>query len=425
MGQFRFVHVGVAVALAAATVSIVGMVRDVAASGDGAASVFVPIVPCRLADTRAGSDNVGPRATPIGAAETLQLTVWGTNGNCTIPNTATGIATNVTAVGPTAASYLSVFPADANPRPTASNLNVTSTSPPTPNQVTVALSATGAIGVYNNGGQVDVIVDIVGYYIPATGTGGPQGPIGPQGPAGQQGPIGVQGPIGPSGVTPEGVIWVAKSGGQFTSVSAAMNSITDNNPHLIKVGPGTFVETSTITLKNNVDIEGSGQDRSIITCNCGAINNPGQRSTIYASGTIASEIRDITIINAGGQSDSSYTVELNGVNHLLSIVDATLKATSTNPDAVATNMFIVSSDLPHVDGINAFSFGVAYKTAIYLAGGRVVIRNSYIDAGTGTSVYNNGSVSWLISSTVLGHTGNMTGHCASVFDYTNAVYPCA
>src|SRR3954465_14275496 len=109
MAQFRFVHIGVAVALTAGAVTAAAVVREVSAAGNGAPSVLVPIVPCRLADTRAGSDNVGGRNTPVGPAETLQLAVWGPNGNCAIPNTATAIASNVTAVGPTANSFLTVF----------------------------------------------------------------------------------------------------------------------------------------------------------------------------------------------------------------------------------------------------------------------------------------------------------------------------
>ncbi|MCU1368511.1 MAG: hypothetical protein JWN39_4150 [Ilumatobacteraceae bacterium] len=188
--SFRFVHIGVAVALGTACVVSVGIVSRVGAGG-GAASSFVPIVPCRLADTRSGSDQVGTRLTPIGPGEIVPFTVWGTNGNCTIPTSATGIATNITAVNPTAASYLTVYPADAPAKPTASNLNWVPTSPPTPNQVTVALSSTGVIDVFNNGGTVDVIVDIVGYYEPAPAGGGapgPQGPVGPQGVAGPTGP---------------------------------------------------------------------------------------------------------------------------------------------------------------------------------------------------------------------------------------------
>ena len=55
-----------------------------------------------------------------------------------------------------------------------SNLNWTASSPPTPNGVTVALSAAGAIKVFNKNGSIDVILDIVGYFVP--GGSGPQGP---------------------------------------------------------------------------------------------------------------------------------------------------------------------------------------------------------------------------------------------------------
>lgn len=185
--QFRLVHVGVAVAMAAATVTAVGLVDDARAVGTGTASVYVPIVPCRLVDTRSDSP-VGTRSMPLGPAETVTFAVWGTNGNCSISTTATAIATNATAVNPTSASYVTIFPADAEHRPTASNLNVVAAGAPTPNQVTVALSAAGAISAYNNGGTVDLIIDIVGYYEPATS--GPQGPQGPQGPAGPTCPAG-------------------------------------------------------------------------------------------------------------------------------------------------------------------------------------------------------------------------------------------
>ena len=163
--QYRLVHVGVAAAIAAATVTAIGLVNEVGATtGGGTASVYVPIVPCRLVDTRSGPDNVGNRNSPLQPAETVTFAVWGTNGNCTIPTAATGIATNATAVHPTADSYVTIYPADADPRPTASNLNVVAQQPPTPNQVTVGLSATGAIRAYNNGGTLDLVIDIVGYY---------------------------------------------------------------------------------------------------------------------------------------------------------------------------------------------------------------------------------------------------------------------
>jgi hypothetical protein len=199
MGSFRLVHVGMAAALAAAAVTAIGLVQAVGAATTGAASVFVPITPCRLIDTRPAPDNVGTRTTPIGSGDTATFQVTGTNGNCVIPATATGIATNATAVNPSASSYITIFPADASPRPTASNLNLVAGAAPTPNQVTVGLSATGAISAYNNGGTVDLVLDIVGYYEAGSGGAqGPQGVQGIQGPPGQDGKDGVPSPPCPT-----------------------------------------------------------------------------------------------------------------------------------------------------------------------------------------------------------------------------------
>ena len=60
--RFRFVHVGVAALLAAAAATSVSLVQ---ASGTGTASVYVPIAPCRLADTRAFPDTVGARSMKV------------------------------------------------------------------------------------------------------------------------------------------------------------------------------------------------------------------------------------------------------------------------------------------------------------------------------------------------------------------------
>ena len=217
--SFRFVHIGVAAALAVAVASGVGLAREAGAAGTATASAFVPIVPCRLADTRTGTDHVGNRTTPIAAGESVMFPVWGINGNCTIPTTATGVATNVTAVNPTQASYVTVYPADAATRPTASNLNVTAGAAPTPNQVTVGLSVAGAISAYNNAGTVDLIVDIVGYYEPSVAGG--------TGPAGPSGPAGAVGPAGP--VCPVAGCVVVFSGAATTPANIVVNPTTLDN----------------------------------------------------------------------------------------------------------------------------------------------------------------------------------------------------
>jgi hypothetical protein len=137
-----------------------------AAVNTGSRAVFVPMVPCRLFDTRPGADiNVGPRATPLGPSEVYTQQVAGNNGRCSVPTDATAISMNVTAVGGTSSGYLTVYPADATERPQASNLNWAAGAPAVPNKVDVKLSsATGAINLFNFAGTVDVLADVVGYY---------------------------------------------------------------------------------------------------------------------------------------------------------------------------------------------------------------------------------------------------------------------
>lgn len=216
----RWLPASVAALLLAATLTIVGVKVGDAASDQ--ASSLTPIVPCRLADTRA-DQQVGSRGQPIPANTSVTFAVWGSNGECTIPNTATGIATNVTIVNPTAGSFLTVYPADAATRPKASNLNWLPGAAATPNQVTVGLSANGAINVYNLAGSVDVIIDIVGYYmtLPA-----PPAPITPAPPTVYQG---------------------TQFGG--APVNMALNNSTRYAAG-VDVPPGTYLVTYTVTVVN-------------------------------------------------------------------------------------------------------------------------------------------------------------------------------
>jgi len=158
MHRTRWSAIGAAVAVVIGGGGLLGA----SASDSDSASVFTAIQPCRIMDTRATS-TVGPRPVPLGPGETHSIATFGTNGNCTLPSGLTALALNVTAVGPTADSYLTVFPTGGT-APTASNLNFVANQAPVPNAVTVAVAADGRISFYNNGGNVNVIADVVGYY---------------------------------------------------------------------------------------------------------------------------------------------------------------------------------------------------------------------------------------------------------------------
>ena len=140
-----------------------------AAPGD-TDTTYVPVSPCRLFDTRPGAPPADGTKAPIaaGVANVRIQQVTGNVGRCVgIPADASAVQLNVTALNPTAQSFLTIYPAD-KPLPDASNLNWVAGQAPTPNSVTVTLSPDGKIKFFNAFGTVDVIADVAGYYIPSS-----------------------------------------------------------------------------------------------------------------------------------------------------------------------------------------------------------------------------------------------------------------
>lgn len=126
-------------------------------------SDFAAVSPQRLADTRPGfapSDGQGPRTGVVGPGESIELQVTGRSG---VPSTGVGaVALNVTAVSPSANTFISVFPA-RTVRPLASNLNPVA-GLTVPNMVIVRLGAGGKVSLYNDRGATHLIVDLLGWF---------------------------------------------------------------------------------------------------------------------------------------------------------------------------------------------------------------------------------------------------------------------
>lgn len=116
------------------------------------------VQPERLLDTRTGPGQVGR----VGRAQSVSVKVTSVAG---VPVGATGVMLNVTAVNPTAATHVTVWPA-GSARPLASNLNLPA-GDTRANLVPMKVGQGGQVSLYNNAGSVDLIVDIVGWYGPA------------------------------------------------------------------------------------------------------------------------------------------------------------------------------------------------------------------------------------------------------------------
>lgn len=127
----------------------------------GSGAGLTTMTPVRLLNTR---DGTGGFSTPFGAGSARLLQVGGVAG---VPANATAAVVNITAVAGTETSYFSAYP-DGGTRPAVSAVNWTP-GEVSPNMAIVPLSAGGAMRIYNRLGQVDGIVDLVGYFQPSSG----------------------------------------------------------------------------------------------------------------------------------------------------------------------------------------------------------------------------------------------------------------
>jgi hypothetical protein len=135
----------------------IAMTQDVTAQ-NGPLSVLQRD-PCRLVDTRSpNSTNGGPI---FNSNTTRDFTV---RGLCGIPATARAVSLNVAVTGATAQSWLALWPSGQT-RPNVSTINFTASDRSLANGAIAALSTNAQdLSVYNNFGNVHVILDVTGYF---------------------------------------------------------------------------------------------------------------------------------------------------------------------------------------------------------------------------------------------------------------------
>lgn len=159
---------GTAYTFTVTAVNSVGSAQSAASNAvtpSAAIGRFRPLTPARLLDTRTslgGFSRMGP-------ASSIDLAVAGHAG---LPTSGvSGVVLNVTATGGTVPSYLSVYPTGIG-RPATSSVNfIPGTT--VANLVQVGVGVGGSISLYNDAGNVDVIIDVEGWY--AADTTSPQG----------------------------------------------------------------------------------------------------------------------------------------------------------------------------------------------------------------------------------------------------------
>jgi hypothetical protein len=124
------------------------------------ASVFTPMVPQRLVDTRSGLGGIGGR---FGFDESRAVQVTGKLG---IPAGASAVTVNVTAVDSGGAGYVQVIPTGGAALRSSSTLNVDAIGQTIPNASFAPLNADGQLTVFTTF-PTDILIDVSGYFTPS------------------------------------------------------------------------------------------------------------------------------------------------------------------------------------------------------------------------------------------------------------------
>jgi hypothetical protein len=124
------------------------------------------------------------------------------------------------------------------------------------------------------------------------------------------------------------VVVVAKSGGDYTTVQAAINSIVDataSNPYLVWVAPGVYSEQ--VTMAPHVHLQGAGQEATVISSTASSGVWPPGATLTLASDT---SLRDLTVGNAGtGQYNAALLATAGATRTVVAGVTARAQGTGS------------------------------------------------------------------------------------------------
>jgi PKD repeat protein len=157
------------------------VVRMVSVNGDPAlpAESYFAVPPCRLLDTRNAPNTV------LTSGQTRIVQIAGPTSPCGIPSSAKAVSITVTAVAPTGAGILDLYPGDKTPTVTSIDFDPARSPRATNTIELLALNEAGTLGVLpsvaGSPGQVHLVLDVDGYFSEDTApASGAQGPLGYQ-----------------------------------------------------------------------------------------------------------------------------------------------------------------------------------------------------------------------------------------------------
>lgn len=170
---------------------------------------------------------------------------------------------------------------------------------------------------------------------------------------------------------------VAQSGGDFDSIQAAIDSITDNGSgqrYLVWVAPGLYNEA--VTMKPYVDVQGAGEGMTFVSA-------PGSVTINDATivGASSATLSHLTVENSGG-SDYATGIYAVTVGFKIEHVSISVIGSTTGSYGIRHQGSTLSLDEVTVNVNGDTAVGVYQDSP-----GGITIQNSYIRAAGGTNAW--------------------------------------
>ena len=216
-----------------------------------------------------------------------------------------------------------------------------------------------------------------------------------------------------TGSTPSHLVVVAKSGGDYTTIQAAIGSISDaaeDNPYLVWVAPGVYEEQ--VTMAPYVHVQGAGQGATVIT-------KADSSVTLYLAAHTS--LRDLTVINESTFYDT-YALRASASDNVTGTLVANVEVqaldSGTNTHSCALDGNDTSVTLLDV---TAHAQGGTYNYALEVLGGATAIveSGSYSTAGGGIinrAIYSSGSGTTLEATDVRVVAENTSGGSRGLYN---------
>ena len=214
---------------------------------------------------------------------------------------------------------------------------------------------------------------------------------------------------------------VAQSGGDYTGPLDAMNDIaawcgtaSSTNPCLVKIMPGIYrLGNNGLTMQSYVDIEGSGENTTVITSTHSSGSFDAASATV--SGADNAEIRFLTVGNQGG---SSYSFAIYNGSASPDITNVTATATGGSSSYGVFNF----SSTPKMTNVIANGSGGTYCRGVYNASSSPKMINVIAHARGGSfnyGVYNSSSSPEMTNVTAIAAGGSSANY--GVYNSTSSL----